>query len=59
MYAAYEAAVHKAVVGPVVVLAALLDAVCRAWNSICDLADFVSGNPPRRPGSGLTELRVA
>lgn len=59
MYAAYEAILHRAIIAPVVVLGGLLDAVCRTWDIVCHVADFLSGNPPRRPGSGMNELRVA
>lgn len=58
MKAAYEAVVHTAVVGPIFLLAGLIEAAARLYNTAADVADRVTGDSPRRPG-GLGDLRMA
>ena len=58
MKAACEAVVHAAVVGPIYLLAGLLEAAARTCEAASEVADRLSGES-RRPGAGFGELKAA
>jgi hypothetical protein len=58
MNAACEAVVHAAVVGPVFMLAGLIEAAARLCQKAAEVADQFAGEP-RRPSTGRGELRMA
>lgn len=58
MNAACEAVIHAAVVGPVFLLAGLIEVAARLCRAAAGVADHVTGEARRRP-SGLGDLRMA